>query len=304
MSESAKTDAWTTTRLLDWMHQSFRQRDLESPRLLAEMLLAHVLDCERIQLYTQADRPASPEERDRLRELVRRALAHEPVQYLVRQAWFYGIQFMVDPRVLIPRPETETLVDLALQATRDAQEPPASGWLIGDVCTGSGCVAIAIARSLRTATVLATDLSSEALEVAQHNRDAVGVGDRVHLLAGNLAEPLMDHPLVSQAGGVDILTANPPYIPDDEWDAVEPNVKNHEPVLALRAGPEGIDLIAPLLGSLASVLKPGGRAFIELAASRAELVLELARRIDGLADERIIKDAAGRPRVLACAREA
>lgn len=301
---NARGEAWTTARLLDWMHQTFRQRDLDSPRLLAEMLLAHVMGCERIQLYTQADRPASPEERDTLRELVRRALAHEPVQYLVNQAWFYGIPLSVDRRVLIPRPETETLVDLALQAARDAGRQPQDPWLVGDVCTGSGCVAIAIARSLRTATVLASDISPDALQVAQRNRESSGVSDRVHLLEGNLAEPLMDHPLVSETGGLDILTANPPYIPDDEWDAVEPNVKDHEPTLALRGGIDGVDLIAPLLGSLSAVLKPGGLAFIELAASRADLVLELSRRIDGICDQRIVKDAAGRPRVLACARSA
>lgn len=298
----ASQQPWTTTRLLDWMHQSFRSRELESPRLLAEMLVAHVLGCERIQLYTQAERPASPAELGELRGLVRRAMAHEPVQYLVGNAWFYGIELAVDPRVLIPRPETETLVDLALQTARDAERPADQPWLVADVCTGSGCVGIAIAKSLRTATVLATDISTDALEVATANAETIGVADRFVPIEGNLADPLLDHPLLSEHGGVDLLAANPPYIPDDEWAGVEPNVKDHEPSLALRGGVDGVDLVAPLIGSLPSVLQAGGSAFIEIAASRAELVLEIAQRIDGLSEQRIVKDAMDRPRVLACTR--
>src|SRR5689334_4295009 len=143
--------AWTTRTLLSWMQEAFARKELDSPRLMAELLLSHVLGCDRLRLYMDADRPASPLERDRLRELVGRALKNEPVQYLVGEAWFYGLPLHVSPAVLIPRPSTEVIVE---QVLLHARAEPGFGGKTGegvrfvDVCTGSGCIAIALLKNL------------------------------------------------------------------------------------------------------------------------------------------------------------
>ncbi|MCB1940290.1 MAG: peptide chain release factor N(5)-glutamine methyltransferase, partial [Rhodocyclaceae bacterium] len=196
------------------------------PRLSAEMLLSHVFACQRMHLYTQADRPASPAERDQLRDLVARALKHEPVQYLVNEAWFFSLQLKSDRRALIPRPSTETIVETILQhaRTRHADTP----LRIADICTGSGCIAISLARNLPTAQLIATDISPDALALARENAERHAVADRIEFHKGDLLAPLAAHHTT-----YDYIASNPPYIPDHEWDAVEPNVKDYEPTIAL-----------------------------------------------------------------------
>ncbi len=290
---NSATDRWTTRRLLDWMTDAFRKRGLDSPRMLAEQLLAHVLGCERIRLYTAADRPAGDDERERLRDLVARALNDEPIQYLVGEAWFDGLPFDVDPRVLIPRPSTATILDAARAYFEGF---PQAGPLVADVCTGSGIIAVALLKHLPGARAIATDISPDALEVARHNAQRHAVLDRIDFRAGDLLEPLQaDAPL-------DAILANPPYIPDHEWPDVEPNVKNHEPHGALRAGPEGLDLIRPLLDRAPDLLRPGGLLAIELACSHAEIVLAAARADARLTGSVVLDDVDSLPRVLVACR--
>jgi len=179
--------AWTTRQLLDWMTRSFESNSLDSPRLCAELLLSHVIGCERLRLYMDADRPATPLERESLRKLVSRALRHEPVQYLVGEAWFFSLPFHVDHRVLIPRPSSETIVEHVLQQIR--AEPtlaPGGSMTIADVGTGSGSLAVALAKNLPGARVVATDISSEALEVAHDNACRHHVEDRIECACGDL----------------------------------------------------------------------------------------------------------------------
>jgi len=301
MSRTANPDVWTTRRLLVWIGQAFTKAALDSPRLQAEMLLAHVIGCERLRLYMDPDRPVSPLERQTLRDLVARALKHEPVQYLVGEAWFFGLAFQVDRRVLIPRPATETIVQEVLQHHRGVHggaNTTGAGLLIGDVCTGSGCIAVALLKNLPAARVAASDVCPDALEVARANAVRHGVSDRVDFLCGHLLEPLMDYPSTRAGKSLDYLVANPPYIPDDEWPAVLPNVKDHEPHTALRGGPDGLDLVRPLLADGPRVLKPGGLLLVEVAESRAEQGrAEMAAHAD-LVDVRVLPDFEGRPRVL------
>ena len=284
---TAPTGPWTSRTLLSWMGDAFRARDLDAPRVLAELLLAHVLECDRMRLYMEADRPASPEERDRLRALVSRALRHEPVQYLVGEAWFFSMPFHVDPRVLIPRPSTATIVEHVLQDARESATPPAR---IADICTGSGCIATALLKHLPDAHCVAVDISPDALEVAAMNAETHGVRDRLDLRCGDLLEPIEEP--------VDVLVSNPPYIPDHEWDAVEPNVRDHEPHLALRASPDGLRFVRPLIDGLGTVLKPGGQALIEIAACTADEVVAYAETRPELGGARILKDCDDLPRVL------
>lgn len=284
------------------MSKAFDERGVESPRLSAEMLLAHVLGCDRLRLYMNADRPASQAERDQLRALVSRALTHEPVQYLVGEAWFFSLPFTVDRRVLIPRPSTETIVEHVLQETRKRadQAPPQ---VIADVCTGSGCIAVVLARNLAAARVLATDISGEALDVARANAARHAVADRITFLQGDLLEPLRRSPTPP----LGFLVANPPYIPDHEWHdpaMMGRNVKGHEPELALRGGADGLRLVEPMIDQSAEFLAPGGRLLIELAASTAEAALARAVANPQWSEARILMDADGLPRVLSAVRRA
>ena len=284
--------AWTTRRLLDWMSGAFKARGLDSPRMLAELLLAHVLACDRLKLYTDADRPAADQERQRLRDLVGRALKDEPIQYLVGEAWFYGLPFSVDPRVLIPRPSTATILDAALPALEDAGDTPR----IADIGAGSGAIAIALLHRLPGARAIATDVSPEALAVANANAERHAVADRIEFREGSLLDPLRAEP------PFDAILSNPPYIPDHEWPQVEPNVASHEPHLALRAGPDGLEFVRPLLAGAPGHLKPGAFLAIEIAACTAPEVLALARADDRLTDARILDDIDRLPRVLLARR--
>ncbi len=288
------------------MTDRFAQSDLDSPRLCAELLLSHVLGCDRLRLYTEADRPATPLERQSLRDLVTRALAHEPVQYLVGEAWFFSLPFAVDPRVLIPRPSSETIVEQVLQDSRARHGRNGGlGLAIADICTGSGCIAVAILKNLAGARAVATEISATALEVARASAVRHGVLERLDLIEGDLLTPLASHPT---GRGLHYLVSNPPYIPDNEWASIDPahavgrNVKGFEPESALRGGPDGLRYVRPLIEHGPAHLLPDGLLMVELASSCADAALGIARANGSLADARIIDDFEGMPRVLVARR--
>lgn len=289
------------------MSEAFTHKGLESPRLMSEMLLSHVLGCQRLRLYMEPDRPATELERNNLRDLVARALKHEPVQYLVGEAWFFGLAFAVDKRVLIPRPETQVIVEYVLQHARNTSGFGGSagdGVLLADVCTGSGCIASSLLFSMKNARAIATDISPDALAVARLNAVRQGVIDRLDLLQGDLLAPLAEHPIARSHGSLHYLVSNPPYIPDSEWDAVEPNVKDHEPAIALRGGPDGLDFVRPIFAGAAPLLREGGLILVEVAAARAEEAEAIARSTPGLRDVRILRDLANLPRVIVATKSA
>ena len=284
------------------MGSTFKAKGLDSPKLCAEMLLSHVLGCDRLRLYMDADRPASDIERGLLREMVARALAHEPVQYLVGEAWFFSMVFKVDRRVLIPRPCTELLVEQVIQHARVTPGAGSDAPAIGDVCTGSGCIAVALARHMKQARVVATDISGDALTLAKENAEKHGVEGRVEFVRGDLLEPLLSHPIGSR---LNYLVSNPPYIPDREWNDPEMmgiNVKGHEPEGALRGGVDGLKFVRPLIEQGPDRLMPGGMLLVEFASSTAEEVLSLARSNPALEGVRISADTDGLPRMLCATR--
>jgi release factor glutamine methyltransferase len=304
VSNAAAISDWTTRRLLGWMTEAFTKKGLDSPRLSAELLLTHVLGCDRLRLYMDADRPASPLERDTLRDLVGRALKHEPIDYLVGEKWFFGLAFHVSPAVLVPRPSTETIVENVLLHAR--AEPgfggkTGEGLRFADVCTGSGCIAVALLKNLSKATALATDISAEALAVAKKNAERHGVTTRVEFSQGDLLSPLAE---AACGAGRDLhyLLANPPYIPDHEWDAVPANVKDFEPHSALRGGPDGLMFVKPLVQGAAAFLRPGGVLMVEVAACTAEQVAEIAKAQADLEHVRVLNDVDGLPRVVSASR--
>ncbi len=289
---------WTTRELLAWTTKHFEQRGIESARVAAEMLLSHVLGVERLRLYMEPERPASEDERGVFREMVARAGRHEPVDYLVGRSPFFSLELAVTPAVLIPRPSTETLVEHVLQYARtrpagggaDTEGVGEGGVRVADVCTGSGAIAIAVCKHLPTATAVATDVSGEALDVARQNAAATGVAERIDFRQGDLYKPLGDERF-------DYLLANPPYISDAEWAEVAPNVRDHEPTLALRSGAEGLDHLRPLIAGAGAHLEPGGLACFEIAASQEPAVRGLAEAAgwDGVT---VLKDHERLPRVV------
>lgn len=304
------TDPWTTRRLLAWISGALARKGIESPRLCAELLLTHVIGGDRLRLYTDPDRPASPLERDRLRDLVGRALNHEPLQYLIGEWRFFGMDFRVDRRALIPRPATETIVEHVLTHAR--AQPGfggagtgggGEGLHIADIGTGSGCIAVALAAQLPGARIVATDTSAEALDLARENAVRHGVNDRIDFLAGDLLSPLSEHPPTRGKPCLHYLVSNPPYIPDDEWAAVPPNVQDHEPVSALRGGEDGLRFVRQLIQRGPDLLHPGGLLLVETATTRAAAALELLRAQHGMADAKILPDFEGLPRVVAARRK-
>jgi release factor glutamine methyltransferase len=273
------------------MSEHFQAKGVESPRLVGEMLLAHVIGCERMRLYMEVDRPASPEELARLRELVARAAQHEPVQYLVGHAWFFSRQFEVDRSTLIPRPCTETLVEHVLQWHRGSG---VASPILADIGTGTGCIAVSLAAQIKDARVVATDLVPEALELAMRNAERHGVADCIEFRSGSLLDPLRAGP---PGRRYDVICANPPYISDAEWADVPRNVKEYEPSSALRGGPDGLDCIRPLIAGARPLLAENGELVVEIAQSQRDAVLRLAEQA-GFNDSTVLKDYEGLWRVL------
>ncbi|MBI1373245.1 MAG: peptide chain release factor N(5)-glutamine methyltransferase [Phycisphaera sp.] len=282
------TTNWTSRKLLEWTAAHLDRKGVDSPRLSAEMLLAHILHVPRINLFMDMDRPASPLERAAFRDLVERAAEHEPVQYLVGHAHLYSLQFAVNRHVLIPRPSTETLIEHIIQHTRTT--PGFASPSIVDIGTGSGAIAVALAVNLPEARIVATDISPDALELAKQNAARHDVADRIDFRLGDLYEPL--------SGPFHYVVSNPPYISDAEWEYVERNVKDYEPVGALRGGVDGLDQLRPLIAHASEHLAKPGQLVLEIAASQKQAVLDLAKAAKGLTNPRVLADHEKHPRML------
>lgn len=284
---------WTVLRLLEWTKDFFTRNALEDARLCAEVLLAHVLGCPRLGLYTQFDHQPAPEQLAAFRELVKQAGAGEPIAYLTGQRDFYSLAFSVTPDVLIPRPETEMLVDLALEY---AKANPARRRL-WDVCTGSGCVAVAAAVYCPELRVLASDVSAAALAVAAKNVERHGVAERVTLAEADLLKLP-----AGQEKGWDIILSNPPYVSDAQMADLPKTVKA-EPALALKAGPAGLDCIARIIADAPGVLAGGGLLAIEIGQGQGPAVYDLLNQAGAYEEIRLRKDAAGIERVAAAVKK-
>ena len=294
--ESTQATVWTLRKILDWCTSYFEKKQVEPPRLAAEMLLAHVLSCPRIRLYTDLHRPMSEAELATVRDLVKRAGAHEPIQYLTGIAHFYSLEFRVTPDVLIPRPETETLVDRALSVLK-AQTNPTPRVL--DLCTGSGCVAGAIAANAKAAHVVATDVSLPALDVARGNVERLKLSERIELHCGDLYGALAR---LIDARPFDMIVANPPYIATAQVATLDANVRDFEPRLALDGGPDGLDPHRQILAGAFDRLVPGGRVILEIAYDQEEAAMWMLRQDARFADARCVRDLAKQPRVIEATR--
>jgi release factor glutamine methyltransferase len=288
-------DTWTVGRLLAWTTDWLAARGSDAPRLDAEVLLAHVRGCPRIALYTAFDVPVGEAERARFRELVKRRGDGEPVAYLVGNREFFSLSFAVTPAVLVPRPETEGLVvrvlDLCRRPAGAAERPR-----VLDVGTGSGAIAVTLAKHLPQAEVVAGDVSAAALEVARGNAARHGVADRVEFVECDL----LDHPRL--AGPWDVIVSNPPYVREDEFDALPRDVRMHEPRGALVAGPTGVEVVGRLAAAAAARLAPGGWLVVEVGPTVATAAAALLAAEAAFEPGPTLKDLAGLPRIIQARR--
>ena len=271
---------WTPLALVRWTTDYFRKHGLSTPRLDAELLLAHVLGCRRIDLYLGFDAPVGEEERGSYRDFVRRrAVDRVPVAYLTREREFWSQTLRVDPEVLVPRPETECVVEAVVELRPRR---------LVDVGTGSGAIGCAVAFACPDVNVVAIDRSAAAVRIARENVERLGFGNRVHFLVGDLVS--------SVAPGWDVIAANLPYVPTDELSTLPPEVR-HEPRMALDGGPDGLDLVRALLVQAPPLLLRPGSLVLEVGAGQASEVERLAREAGANATF-VRKDLGGIERVV------
>jgi release factor glutamine methyltransferase len=301
MSEdhAVEADVWTIGRLLQWTTGHLARRGIEDARLASEVLLAHTAGCRRIDLYTRFDRPLAGEPLDRFREWVRRAADQEPIAYLVGEKEFYSRAFRVTPDVLIPRPETELLVEAVIDHChgRRLKAPP-----ILDLGTGSGCLAVTCLLELPDSTAVAVDVSAAALRVACENATRHGVAARcTFVTADRLNVPAEFVP----EGGFDVLVSNPPYVPDGAGSQVDPSVRRFEPRMAWTDGADGLSFYRTMAADGPRFLSTGSAVFVEIGDGQARAVTEIFASSRAFRHERTYRDrSVGAERVLMFARVA
>ncbi len=273
---------WLIKDVLLWTAGYFKQKEITEPRLEAEVLLAHVLKSDRVYLYVNYTKPVNPQERVLYREYIKRRIAGEPLAYITGCREFMSLNFQVAPGVLIPRPETETLVEQALQLIRqnDLQR-------ICDMGTGSGAIAVSLAYYAGEKDITAIDLSADAIRIAQANANRFSVP--IKFCQGDLFDP------VRGQRPFDLITANLPYVSEAEFAGLNSQVKAHEPGLALLAGPDGLDLYRRFVSQCHAFLSEGGYLLMEVAPGQAETVRDW---LPDYEDRTIVKDYAGRNRVV------
>ena len=278
------SENWTLRKVLTWTTQHFEKRGVDAPRLTTEVLLAHTLKTSRVRLYVDLDRPLEKTELATFRALIERRMAGEPTQYLTGVKEFYNRPFKVDARVLIPRPETELLVEAALRVL--PKDAPSRAL---DVCTGSGCIAISLAAERPQASLLATDLSPDACALARENAEALSVGARVTVVQGDLFAP------VPPDARFHLIVSNPPYIETGEIPGLSAEVRR-EPNMALDGGKDGLAALRRVIREARRFLLPGGLLALEMGETQGNAVRELLQAA-GYENARVEKDLERRERL-------
>ncbi len=267
---SGNPTTWTVGKLLQWTTQWFADRQIEGGRLAAELLLARAMECRKIELYTRYDVEPTPDQRAAFRELIRQAGEHTPIAYLLGFREFFSLEFTVTPAVLVPRPDTEAVVQRAVDLCRGQ---PERTWRILDVGTGSGCIAISIAKYAPNATLVAGDICPEALAVAAINADKHKLDGRLRLVQ---ADCVALAPEALPEGGFDIIVSNPPYIAQTVWAKLPPGIRNHEPKLALTPpSGDGLEMYRRLAAEAPAVLAAGGLLLAEIGHDQHAEVLKV-----------------------------
>ena len=271
---------------LVYVRLRLQEAGVEEAALEADVLVRHVLSLERADLLARPETPLAPAQAAELESLLARRMRREPLAYVLGRREFHGLDFRVTSAVMVPRSETETLVEEALAWVRARQAP----CTVADVGTGSGCIAVSLAVRLPGVRLLATDVSPAALAVTEENARRHGVAGRVRLLHGHLLQPL--------PGPVDLIVANLPYVPSGRFDGLQPEVRDYEPRQALDGGPDGTDLLRPLLRQAGAYLRPGGAVMLEIDDEQGATMAEEARSAFPAATVHVLPDLSGRDRVL------
>jgi release factor glutamine methyltransferase len=283
---------WTILDILQWTTAYFKEKGIHSPRLTAELLLAHTLRQPRIYLYTHYDQPLQVDERTGYKALIKRRIQGTPTQYLLGTQEFWSLTFQVTPDVLIPRPETEHLVEMALQCVRPVPHP-----VIVDLGTGSGIIAISLKKELPQATVYAGDISAAALALAQQNASALlDSPNAITFRQGDLLQPFPNLCF-------DLIVSNPPYIAAVEYAALSPEIRDYEPKIALYAGEQGLDIYQQLIPAAFPQIFSGGYVLVEIGYGQANAVTTLFQTA-GFTVRQVINDYAGIARVVVAQKPA
>ena len=283
----AAEEPWTVRRVLEWTTGHLKKYGSDTPRLDAEILLSHARGCQRIQLYTSFDEPLSDAVRGQMRELVQRRAKSEPVAYLVGQREFFSLSFKVTRDVLIPRPDTETLVMEVLDGVKGS---PSAHVL--DLCTGSGCVAVSVAKNAKAVRITATDISTAAIAIATDNANRHQVQDRIEFVESDLFAA------IPSGRKFDVIAGNPPYIPSAEIDHLDAEVAKHEPRLALDGGADGLEIIRKIVEQAPKFAAPSALLLLEFTPEQADAITQLLEKHGGYHEISIRKDLGLRPRVL------
>lgn len=286
MDNAGKSEkAWTIQELLKWAAEDFANRGIDTPRLDAELLLAFALSVKRVDLYLRFDQVPDPEALGRFRDAVKRRRDREPVAYIIGLKGFHAIELVTERGVFVPRPETELLVDEAAARLKDTTAP-----LILEIGGGTGAVTLALAAALPSARLWATDLDPRAVELTRANARRLGFEERVAVIQGDLFAPVKD--MVP----FDLIVCNPPYVPHPELDRLMPEVRDHEPALALDGGPDGMDFIRRLIAEAPERMKALGWLMLEVGEGQAAAVAAMAGA--ELHHESTRKDLRGVPRIV------
>ena len=284
MSENG--DIWTIGRILKWTEQYFGGKGVESPRLDAEVLLSHVLKKERIYLYVHFDQPMEAEELAAYKELIKQRVSHVPVAYLLGQREFMGLTFKVTPATLIPRPDTEILVQAAVERLRGREQCS-----FADIGTGSGAICLSVLSFVPGSSAVTVDISPEARAVAEENAENLGLSERIEFFTGDLLEPVKDRKFTA-------ILSNPPYIPEKDIEGLQEEVRCQEPYGALSGGQDGLDFYRRLCQEAPALLEEGGFMAFEVGIGQAAQVAALAEANPLVVRMEILKDLAGIERVV------
>jgi len=285
--------SWTIKELLKVTTDYLKEKQIDSPRLTAEVLLSHLLTFNRVNLYLNLDQPLNESEISGYRELIRRRLRREPLQYITGIQEFWSMDFIVDPEVLIPRPETELLVEQTIERL-DASAVQADHLIrILDLGTGCGALAVTLAKEVKRSQILATDISPGAIEIARLNAEKHGVSDKIEFMQGDLWQPLAGNNIT-----FDLIVSNPPYVSTEEYEDLPPEVRSYEPRLALDGREGGIYHIRRIIEGSPAFLNPGGWLLLEMAPDQTDRALEMIGSMGAFEKKTRIKDYSHRYRVV------
>ena len=285
---------WEVVELIKTTTDYFVAKKVDEPRISAELLLGHVLSKSRLELYLHHNRPVYQDELDRFRAFCRQRIEGRPVQYIIGEQFFYGMQFMVDERVLVPRPETELLVEHALESLGMTGRGGSREAKVLDIGTGSGCIAVTMATLCPELKVTAVDFSLDALAVARLNAAKHGVESRIAFVFADMFEEFFAAKL--PASSYDLIISNPPYIPALEWETLQREVKQYEPKIALTTL-HGIECYQAIAAQATKILVPGGTLCFELHADAAVKVSKIMEG-QGFRGIRVAKDYSGHDRII------